>query len=283
VSPSTEPLRSLLFCPASDQRKLAKALDSAASLAVADLEDAIAPAEKGTARQRLAELAGADPRAGDRLAIRINELGSPYAEEDLAMAREVRPAAIVVPKAAAETLAEIASPSLPPLIAIVETAQGLQECHAITAVSGVKALLLGGVDLTLSLRLGGREDGLDLLFARSRLVVDSAAAGLDPPLDGVFTSVRDLDGLRAEASLARSLGFGGKACIHPSHIETIHEAFQPSQQEVEWARQVVDAFDAAAANGTGTLQVDGEMIDLPVAERARKVLAEIGQTAGGTA
>jgi len=282
VTPSSARIRSLLFCPANDERKLTKALDAGATLAVADLEDAIAPSEKERARKDLRRVVGEDPRTPNGLAIRVNDLAGPDAAADLELVRELGPAAVVVPKAAAATLAA-AAPGLPPIVAIVETPAGLQECAAIARVSGVKALLLGGVDLALALRLGGRADGLDLLFARSRLVVDSAAAGIDPPLDGVFTAVGDLDGLRAEAELVRSLGFGGKACIHPAHLETIHEAFSPGEAEATWARRVVEAFDGAAAEGSGAISVDGEMVDLPVAERARAILAELAETTVGGA
>jgi len=279
VTSSTDPIRSLLFCPGNDERKLSKALDAGATLAVADLEDAIAASEKENARGFLAGFAGAHDRTATDLAIRVNDLAGPHAEADLELVRRLRPAAVIVPKADAGSLAAAAA-DLPPIVAIVETPSGLLECAAIAAVPGVKALLLGGVDLTLALRLGGRADGLDLLFARSQLVTASAAAGIDPPVDGVYTAVRDLDGLRAEALLVKSLGFGGKACIHPSHLETIAAVFRPSEAEAAWAARVVEAYDDAAANGSGAISVDDEMVDLPVAERARGILAEMGQAPG---
>ena len=141
--------------------------------------------------------------------------------------------------------------ALPPIIAIVETAAGLQESAEIATAPGVWALLLGAVDLGVELRLTPRADGLELLFARSKLVVDSAAAQIAPPIDVVHVDIADDDALRAESELARSLGFGGKACIHPRQVPIVERAFAPTADELERARRVVDAYEAARSPRRG--------------------------------
>lgn len=264
--------RSMLFAPANEPRKLAKALLTPADMVVADLEDSVPDAQKPAARGNVAELF-APGANGPTLAVRINALDGPETESDLELLRSLRPAAVVVPKAEPASLERLRLDWEPLLIAIVETPRGLQASSALAALAQVGALLLGGVDLTNSLRLRPRTDGLDLLYARSRLVVDCAAAGIAPPLDGVYVKLDDPPGLRAEAELVRSLGFGGKAAIHPAQLETLNSVFGASGEELAWARRVVDAYGEASASGRGAVRVDGAMVDLPVLKRAQEVLA----------
>ncbi len=271
-------IRSLLFTPGDDARKLSKAFASGAALAVADLEDAVAESQKPAARDTVgAALAerrapGADP--GALRAVRVNPLDGPFATADLAMVAVAGADAVVVPKARAATLRSLDIAALPPIVAIVETAAGLQESAEIASAPGVWALLLGAVDLGVELRLTPRPDGLELLFARSKLVMDSAAAEIAPPIDVVHVDFNDVDGLRAQSALARSLGFGGKACIHPAQVPIVTEAFSPSDAELERAGRVVQGYEAARARGEGVVRVDGEMVDLPVYERARDIIGE---------
>lgn len=266
----------MLFAPGSDERKLRRAFTGVASLAVADLEDSVPDTGKGAARTRVAAVLDEIPaRSGAPLrAVRVNALDTAHADADLDLVASLDLDAIVIPKASAERLERLAETALPPVIAIIETPRGLQESARIAQAPGVSALLLGAVDLARSLKLGVRADGLDLLYARSRLVIDSAAAGLQPPIDGVYTAIEDLEGLRAEVEMVRSVGFGGKACIHPSHVAIVEAGFRPSSEELAWAQRVVDAYAAAAAEGTGAIRLDGEMVDVPVVERARELLAQ---------
>jgi citrate lyase beta subunit len=135
----------------------------------------------------------------------------------------------------------------------------------------VVALVIGAVDLGAELGLEPRSDGLEILHARSRVVVDSAAAGVRPPFDIVHLGIEDDAGLEEQAAFARSLGFRGKVCIHPRQVPIVNRIFLPGEREVAWARRVVDGFEAS---GEGVLAVNGEMIDLPVVERARRILRE---------
>jgi citrate lyase subunit beta/citryl-CoA lyase len=267
--------RSLLFAPGDDARKLTKAISAGAGYAVADLEDAVAEPQKTAARETVAAALAA--RGSARCAVRVNELGGPYATQDLLVAAAAD--AIVVPKARAASLRELDPRALPPIIAIIETAAGLQESAEIARVPGVACLLLGAVDLGVELRLEPRRDGLELLFARSKLVMDSAAAGIGAPIDVVHVDLAAPEALRAECELARSLGFGGKACIHPSQIEHVEAAFAPTDAQVKRAERIVRDFEAALAQGAGVVAVDGEMVDRPVYERALDIINDTRITA----
>jgi citrate lyase beta subunit len=258
-------VRSLLFAPGSDERKLRKALESEADAAVADLEDAVVPAEKEAARELVA-------RVGPPI-VRINGAGTRWFADDLSMTGGLSLEAIVLPKATPEAVAALGSAG-PPVIAIVETAQGLRLAYETAGAPRVAALILGAVDLGAELGLEPRPDGLEILYARSKIVVDSAAAGIRSPFDIVHVDVHDDAGLEAECRLARSLGFRGKACVHPRQVPIVNRVFEPSEAEVEWARQVIEAYEQEVGEGRGVLALNGAMIDLPVVERARRVLAE---------
>ena len=200
----------------------------------------------------------------------MNGADTRWFADDLALLRELDLDAVVLPKATPDAVAAL-GPDSPPVIAIVETAQGLRQAYETASAPRVRALVLGAVDLGAELGLEPRPDGLEILHARSRVVVDSAAAGIRPPFDVVHLDVRDNAGLETACAFARSLGFRGKACIHPQQVPIVNHAFAPSEREVAWAERVVEAFEAS---GEGVLAVNGEMIDLPVVERARRILKE---------
>lgn len=264
--------RSFLFAPGSDERKLRRALGSEADAVVADLEDAVAAPEKPAARALVAAVLGV-AGAGPLRLVRVNGAGTPWHEDDLAAIGALRPDGVVLPKASPEAAAPLARLGLP-VVAIVETADGLRRAYELASTPPVVALLLGAVDLGLALRLEPRPDGQELLFARSSLVVDCAAAGLRGPIDQVWVDVRDAEGLEEDARFARSLGFRGKACVHPDQVAVVNEAFAPSPDELLRARDVVETYERAAAEGRGAVALEGEMIDLPVVERARQLLAD---------
>lgn len=270
--PTLQTARSFLFVPGNDERKLRKALSSGADAVIADLEDAVTPEEKRTARTLstsvLAE-AGADAL---RL-VRVNAAGSEWIADDVEAVGSIGLDGLVLPKATAAAVDAVAGLGLP-VVAIVETPAGVRGAFELAVTPAVEALVLGAIDLGLALGLEPREDGLELLFARSSLVLDSAAAGLRGPIDQVWTTLRDEAGLQRDCALARSLGFRGKACIHPEQVSVVNDAFSPSSEELARARDVVRAFEDAAADGRGAVAFDGEMIDLPVVERARQLLAD---------
>jgi citrate lyase subunit beta/citryl-CoA lyase len=235
---------------------------SEADLVVADLEDAVAPADKPAAREVVERMA---PRV-----VRMNGAATEWFADDLALVAGMELDALVLPKATPEAVAEL-GPWGPPVIAIVETAQGLRLAYETACAERVSVLVVGAVDLGAELGLEPRADGLEILHARSRVVVDSAAAGIRPPFDIVHLEIEDDAGLEGQAAFARSLGFRGKVCIHPRQVPIVNRVFLPSEREISWARRVVDEFEAS---GEGVLAVNGEMIDLPVVERARRILKE---------
>jgi citrate lyase subunit beta / citryl-CoA lyase len=257
--------RSLLFVPGDRPERFDKATASGADLVVIDLEDAVAPEAKEFARQQ----AAAHAAAGHRAAVRINAVGTPWHEGDVAALAGSGAAVVMLPKA-------IAGPGLGALgrtgasvIALVETAAGILDARAVASTPGVCRLAFGSFDLAAELGI----DPLDeqaLLAARTALVLGSAAAGLPAPVDGVRARIDDDAGLRAEAEAARRLGFTGKLCIHPRQVPIVRAAFAPTADQVAWARRVVSAADG----GRAVAAVDGSMVDKPVLDRARRVLDE---------
>jgi len=264
--------RSLLFAPGNDERKLEKALAAGADAVVADLEDAVPATEKEAARTVARRVLGGAATAS-LVAVRVNAAGTKHWGADLQAVADLELDALVLPKATPEAVGAL-GPDGPPVVAIVETALGVRHAYETARLPRVAALVLGAVDLGLELGLEPRADGQEVLYARSRLVLESAAAGLRSPFDLVHVDTRDDEGLEAEARLARSLGFRGKACIHPAQVAIVNRVFSPTGEERERARRVVEAYERGLADGRGAVALDGEMIDLPVVERARRILAE---------
>ena len=267
-------VRSLLFAPGSDERKLVKALASAADAVVADLEDAVAPGEKAAARGLVRDIfaAAAEEPRPLRL-VRVNAVGTEFHDDDMAAVAAIAPDAIVLPKATAAAVDALGTAG-PPLVAIVETAQGVRLAYEIASQPRVAALQIGAVDLGAEVGLEPRPDGLEILYVRSKVVLDSAAAGLRPPFDVVHLDIEGGAALEEECRLARSLGFRGKACIHPAQVPVVNRAFTPSESELAWAWKVLDAYEVGTVEGRGAVALDGAMIDLPVVARARRLLAE---------
>jgi citrate lyase beta subunit len=263
--------RSLLFAPGNDEAKLRKAFAAGADAVVADLEDAVAPADKPEARAVVQRLySGTVPDTKVSRIVRVNGAETSYFQEDLALLAKIELDAIILPKATPDAVAELGAGGTP-VIAIVETAQGLRQAYETASHPRIAALTLGAVDLGAELGLEPRADQLEILYARSKVVIDSIAARIRPPFDAVHRDIRDDAGLEEECRFARSLGFRGKACIHPAQIPIVNRVFAPSEQEIEWAEKVLAAFEGQDA---GVLALDGSMIDKPVVDRARRVLEE---------
>jgi citrate lyase subunit beta/citryl-CoA lyase len=155
-----------------------------------------------------------------------------------------------------------------PLDCTIESARGVIACSEIAAAAACALLSYGGLDLAADLGIAGGEQ--ETLFARSFLVVAMRAAGKPPPSDGVYPFLNDDDGLRKQAEAARRLGFFGKSAIHPRQVPIIQATFAPTSEEVAWAKRIMSAFEESG--GAATRTADGEFVDLPVAERARRLL-----------
>jgi citrate lyase subunit beta/citryl-CoA lyase len=264
-----EAARTLLFVPGDRRERFAKAAAAGADLVVIDLEDAVSPSAKDAARAH----AQTHLRGTGTAAVRVNAVGTPWHDADLA-ALAGTDAMVMLPKAEpGDALTSVADGGFP-LLALVETAAGVLGAGAIAATPGVRRLAFGSFDLAAELGVDPLDRG-SMLAARSALVLGSAAAGLPGPVDGVWASVVNDDGLREEAVAARRLGFTGKLCIHPRQVRGVRSAFVPSADELRWARQVIAAVDAGDdTSGTGVRMVDGAMVDRPVIDRARRMIEQ---------
>ena len=286
-------LLDMLFVPAADERKLAKIPALDASAFILDLEDAVAESVKPAARGR-ASAAIAEHGSAARLWVRVNARDTAHFADDLAAVVVPGLAGIVLPKAeSAEDVLGLAglvdvlerrsgiAPGSVELIATIETVRGLAAVDAIASASPrLRCLGFGAGDFSLDLGLEWpAPHGLSptVVQAKAALVLASRKAGLEPPHDGVHPSFRDLDALRTEAEQARALGFVGKHAIHPDQIPVIRDVFRPSADELARAREVVEAFDRSERLGVANVAVDGKLVDYPVAERARRLLAAAGE------
>jgi citrate lyase subunit beta/citryl-CoA lyase len=270
--PELATLRSALFVPGDVPERHQRAFDAGADAVILDLEDAVAPTAKDAARQALTESA-AERGVGSLALVRVNSPHTALGREDLAALPRMGADGIVVPKADPEAL-DIAAELGLPLVALIETAGGVLGAAGIAAHPAVATVMLGPVDLGVELGVSEAPDGDELIAARSQIVIAAAAAGKRGPLDGPCLVPRDELALAQETARARRLGFSGKACIHPAQVAAVNRAFSPTREELAWARAVLDAFDGEA-EGAAVL-LDGEMIDEPVARRARQILARKG-------
>ena len=247
-----------LFVPADRPDRFARALASGADRAVIDLEDAVRPDAKAAARDALAT-ADLDWR---RVVVRVNAPGSPFWADDVAAVARTRAAAVMVPKAEDPSdLAALDREAIPQ----VETAQGLDRLDALLGAPGVRRVAMGHLDLALD--LGCAPGHEPLLLARQTLVWRSRVAGRDAPVDSVTPEI-DAEAVARDAAHARALGFGGKLLIHPAQVAPARAAFAPDARELAWARRVL-----AAEGAPGARTLDGRMIDRPVEDAARRILA----------
>jgi citrate lyase subunit beta/citryl-CoA lyase len=275
--------RSLLFAPANSPRKVVKALASRADGVILDLEDSVALSEKSEARRGAAEaLTGLRDMP---VFVRVNSIPSGLMDADLAALASAPPDGVVLPKVESPSdLLEIgarldrleAEHGRAPIevMPIVETARGLAAVHAIAAASPrVRRLVFGAIDLALDMDIDVADEAGPIGHARFAVALASRAAGLERPLDTAYADFTDLEGLRRSAMCAKAFGYQGKTCIHLAQIEVVNAVFTPTDSELERARAIVEAFDAAIAKGLASVSVDGAMVDYPVASRARRTLA----------
>jgi citrate lyase beta subunit len=264
--------RSCLFVPADQPRRLLRAWGSDADVVIADLEDAVSLQRKASARETLSEQIAAAGPPRSVLWLRINALDTEDAAADLELvARSPAIAAVLVPKARAAALSELHIDR--PIVALVETAAGLLDARDVATSPQVEQLMLGTLDLAADLDVETSPLADVFRYARVQLALASAAAGLPGPIDGVWPGISDFDGMRAEAQIALAAGFTGKACIHPRQVGIAHEVFTPSAEAVASARRIVAAADAAAESGDGVISIDDRMVDRPVVERSRRLIA----------
>ncbi|HKY52006.1 MAG TPA: CoA ester lyase [Candidatus Limnocylindria bacterium] len=287
------PLRSLMFVPAHRERMVQRALglgefgSSALDAAILDLEDGVPPAAKDDARRMVSGVLERPAHETPLRLVRIQRALTDAGEADLDAV--IRPGlhGIVAPKVRrAEEIVWLADEldsrergaSMPigsvRIFASIESAAALIEAPRIAAASErIAGLMFGSEDFALDLGLPTRREGeaAELLYARSATVVAAVSAGR-AAIDGIWPDIADVAGLRVDSLRARRLGFTGKTLIHPSHIAAVNEIFSPTDDDIEQARRVVRAFDEAVGRGEGAVALDGQMLDAPVVDRARRVL-----------
>jgi len=263
--------RTYLFVPGMRPERFDKALASGADRVVLDLEDAVSPDDKASARSAVATwMQGATTIDASRIVVRINDAASRWFAEDLAALAETRAAAVLLPKA--ESAAQVAETrnAVPDasILALIESARGVSEVDHIAA-AGVQRLVFGTLDFALDLDMDISTDASGLAYAASRIAIASRLAGLPTPVAGVTPQLDDKERLLSDLADARRFGFGAKLCIHPRQVQPIHTALRPSAHALDWARRVLDA-DAASP---GVARLDGRMIDRPVVLHARRTVA----------
>lgn len=256
--------RTVLFVPGDRPERFDKAAASGVDLVVIDLEDAVAPDAKAAARQNAVAW-----MASHACGVRVNAAGTEWFHDDV-LAVSAHPCVVMVAKAESpEVLGSLASRLAPgsAVLALVETAAGVAAATSVASAPGVGRLAFGSYDLAAE--LGVSPDDRDAMaWSRGALVIASAAAGIPAPIDGVTGDIRDDARLRSDVEAAARIGFSGKLCIHPRQVPVVHEALAPSEDELAWAEAVV-----ASAAGGGVTVVDGRMVDKPVVDRARRLLA----------
>lgn len=268
--------RSWLYVPADDASRLAKAAGRGADALIVDLEDGVAPSAKDIARNNLRDfLADAPPSTWVRVTSDPRGL-----ELDLESCLRHNLAGIVLAKAedpgqvatVAQRLAEL-SGAPRGLMPLIETGRAVFTVADLAGVTGVTQLQVGEADLRADLGVTFGPDESELLVVRQRVVIVSSALNLLPPVAPVSVEFRDLDAFRASTQALARMGYVGRACIHPAQIEIAHEVFTPTAEEIDAARRLIAAADAAAAEGRGAFTDDsGRMVDEAVVRQARRVL-----------
>ncbi|HDD59799.1 MAG: citrate lyase subunit beta [Thermoplasmata archaeon] len=279
--------RSRLYVPGNNPSMLVNAGVYGADVLTFDLEDSVSPGEKLAARLLVGELLKEKTVDFGRseVTVRINPLSTPYGKKDLLEIVCERLEGIYLPKTESEEdvikLDELLTRleeekglevGRIKLFAIIETARGVLNAYQIASASKrLEAITIGGEDLTADLGGERTPDGMTLFTARQMILLAARAAGVQA-LDTVYSDIKDSDGLYQEAVTVRKMGYDGKAAIHPSQIEVIHRAFTPTEEEIEYARRVIEALETAKKEGSGVAALGSKMIDRPIVKRAERIL-----------
>jgi citrate lyase subunit beta/citryl-CoA lyase len=279
IAKKIERLRSLLFAPAVRPDFIAKLPERGADGVVIDCEDATPPNAKEEARENARRLAPEIAGRGSQIFVRVNSASSEWFEADIerALCRELT--GIVIPKlermdqldSVATALAKASHDGLC-VLAGIETALGVADARALLGHPRVGAAYFGAEDFIADMGGVRTRANQEVLYARSQVALASRLAGV-PALDQVVVDFRDDEVFQREVREARALGYRGKLCIHPSQVLLANAGFVPSQEEVEHALRLLDAYEKASAAGVAAIDFEGQMVDEPLAARARQTLA----------
>ena len=278
--------RSMLFLPGNTPNMLINGNCLGSDAVIFDLEDAVSPAEKDAARILVRNTMRYMDFRGCEIIVRINSIDTAFWKKDIDEILPQKPGLILLPKTGSaqdvlEADAYISQveeklgleKNTVGLMPLIETALGVENAFSIaSATKRVKALFLGAEDLTADLQCKRTKEGREIEYARTRLVVAARAAGVDV-YDTPFTDVNDDEGIVKDAQLAKALGFTGKASISPRHVEVINSVFSPTQKDVDYAYEVMEAIRLAEQQGKGAIALHGKMIDAPIVNRAKQTIA----------
>ena len=278
--------RSMLFLPGNNPNMLINGNCLGADAVIFDLEDAVSPDQKDAARILVRNTMKYMDFRGCEIIVRINSIDTPYWKKDLDEVMPYKPALILLPKTGTAADAQAADAYMTEvetrlglengtvgLMPLIETAMGVENAFQIaSSAKRVQALFLGAEDLTADLQCKRTKEGREIEYARTRLVVAARAAGV-AVYDTPFTDVNDDEGIVVDATLAKGLGFTGKAAISPRHVEVINSVFSPTQKEVDYAYEVMEAIALAKKQGKGAISLYGKMIDAPIVARAEQTIA----------
>ena len=277
--------RSMLFLPGNTPNIIQNEEILGADAVILDLEDAVAPTEKDSARILVRNAIKYMGFGKCEVIVRVNATDTAFWQKDLDAVIPVRPSLIMPPKTAcAEDVLRVdeyitaleaklgMEPGSVGLIPLIETALGVENAFRIASASPrVKAIFLGGEDLTADLHCKRTKEGHEISYARSRMVMAARAAGVEV-YDTPFTDVNDDEGIYTDAQLARSLGFTGKSAISPRHVKAINEVFSPSPKDIDYAYEVMEAIRIGKEQGKGAVALRGKMIDAPIVARAMQTI-----------
>ena len=287
--------RSMLFLPGNNPNMLQNGDILGADAIILDLEDAVSPDEKDAARILVRNAIRTLDYQGCEIIIRINAVDDTgFWKEDLDEVIPLKPDLIMPTKVSgAEYVRQVSrymeeverrngmEPGTVKLIPLIETTLGVENAFEIARSDPrVVAMFLGAEDLPADMRCVRTKEGSEIAYARSRMVSAARAAEIDV-YDTPFTDVNDDEGLVADARLAKSLGFSGKASISPRHVSGINQVFSPTEKEIAYAREVLAIIEEAKAQGKGAVSLHGKMIDKPIVTRAQQVLAMAAAIGGG--
>ena len=278
--------RSMLFLPGNNPNMLINGNCLGSDAVIFDLEDAVSPAEKDAARILVRNTMRYMDFRGCEIIVRINSIDTAYWQKDIDEILPYQPGLVLLPKTSCASDVQIVDAYMSQveeklglekntvgIMPLIETAMGVENAFAIaSATKRVKALFLGAEDLTADLQCKRTKEGREIEYARTRLVVAARAAGVDV-YDTPFTDVNDDEGIVKDAQLAKALGFTGKASISPRHVEVINSVFSPTQKDVDYAYEVMDAIALAKEQGKGAIALHGKMIDAPIVARAQQTIA----------
>lgn len=257
-----------LFVPGHRPDRYGKALATAAGAVIIDLEDAVAPEDKAAAREAIRGWCASGARPDKAVMLRINDESTPWHADDIALAKSTGLVSLMLPKCESadqvtRLLGKIGTGGS--VMVLVETARGVHNVEDIAA-SGVSRIAFGTLDYAVDLDLSGDERGLE--YASAKIAHASRIAGIASPVAGVTPDIA-AERVVADLAFARAFGFGAKLCIHPAQVEAVRGAMKPTDEQVAWAKRVIEA----TASNAGAVKVDGKMVDKPVILKAERILA----------